>query len=102
MQSHLLYIIYIVYIRTNVLIYPIHIIYNFLFERESGFWCCWDALVGLAMGLEVSKSHVFLVSVEQVHKHLYLLSLFSNHVTLLGNQLVFFRKQLRQCLYLLP
>ena len=50
---------------------------------------------------QVSKSHVFLVSVEQVHKHLYLLSLFSNHVTLLGNQLVFFRKQLRQCLYLL-
>lgn len=38
MQSHLLYIIYIVYIHTNVFIYPIHIIYNFSLQRESDFW----------------------------------------------------------------
>ena len=38
MQSHLLYIIYIVYIHTNVFIYPIHIIYNFsLLKRERFF-----------------------------------------------------------------
>ena len=48
MQSHLLYIIYIVYIRTNVLIYPIHIIYNFLFERESGF-LCWNWVLELVV-----------------------------------------------------
>ena len=38
MQSHLLYIIYIVYIRTNVLIYPIHIIYNFSLSKRERFF----------------------------------------------------------------
>ena len=38
MQSHLLYIIYIVYIRTNVLIYPIHIIYNFSLSKREWFF----------------------------------------------------------------
>lgn len=55
MQSHLLYIIYIVYIHTNVFIYPIHIIYNFsLSERE--IFGCWNwvlkwSLRGYALSL---------------------------------------------------
>nr|DAI28482.1 MAG TPA: tRNA 5-methylaminomethyl-2-thiouridine biosynthesis bifunctional protein Fold, oxidase, methyl transferase [Caudoviricetes sp.] len=38
MQSHLLYIIYIVYIHTNVFIYPIHIIYNFSLSKRERFF----------------------------------------------------------------
>ena len=58
MQSHLLYIIYIVYIRTNVLIYPIHIIYNFLFQRESGFW-----VLELGVGMVVERLRLAAVDV---------------------------------------
>lgn len=49
MQSHLLYIIYIVYIHTNVFIYTIHIIYNFsLSKRESDF-CVLELGVGMVI-----------------------------------------------------
>ena len=60
MQSHLLYIIYIVYIHTNVFIYPIHIIYNFLFERESDFR-------GLKLGVGMVVERLRLVAVDVIN-----------------------------------
>ena len=60
MQSHLLYIIYIVYIHTNVFIYPIHIIYNFLFQRESDF-------CGLELGVGMVVERLRLVAVDVIN-----------------------------------
>lgn len=60
MQSHLLYIIYIVYIHTIVFIYPIHIIYNFLFQRESGF-------CGLELGVGIVVERLRLVAVDVIN-----------------------------------
>ena len=59
MQSHLLYIIYIVYIHTNVFIYPIHIIYNFSLQRESDF-------CGLELGVGMVVERLRLVAVHVV------------------------------------
>ena len=39
-------IIYIVYIRTNVLIYPIHIIYNFSLSKRERFFVL-ELVVGI-------------------------------------------------------
>lgn len=58
MQSHLLYIIYIVYIHTNVFIYPIHIIYNFFSsKRERFLW------VGIGVGMVVERLRLVAVHV---------------------------------------
>lgn len=58
MQSHLLYIIYIVYIHTNVFIYPIHIIYNFSLSKRE-----WFFVLELGVGMVVERLRLVAVDV---------------------------------------
>ena len=58
MQSHLLYIIYIVYIHTNVFIYPIHIIYNFSLSKRERFF-----VLELGVGMVVERLRLVAVDV---------------------------------------
>lgn len=52
-------IIYIVYIHTNVFIYPIHIIYNFFSSKRKRFW-------GLELGVGTVVEGLRLVAVHVV------------------------------------
>ena len=61
MRTHAIaYIIYIVYIHTNVFIYPIHIIYNFSLSKRERF-------LGVGIGCRMVVEELRLVAVDVIN-----------------------------------